>query len=200
MIGLKTQDIDRDIIFIFLMGYEYSLSFTNLMKLFVISRKYFWTFLEICCPMLKMGVRKASLLKKSADKIDLCLRGRANPREELTPKEEMMYEMLTWFIEDSFSNGEVCLNIRQFKDIPNAKAFGNSGFIVASDYDNALKNVDRIEYIEVGENRFYRTSKLLFYMEKFCGDTEAGVLENLSVKEMYKRIVTAEEKLNAEDK
>ncbi len=200
MIGLKTQDIDRDIIFIFLMGYEYSLSFTNLMKLFVISRKYFWTFLEICCPMLKMGVRKASLLKKSADKIDLCLRGQANPREELTPKEEMMYEMLTWFIEDSFSNGEVCLNIKQFKDIPNAKAFGKSGFIVASDYNNALKNVDRIEYIEVGENKFYRTSKLLFYLEKFCGDTEAGVLENLSVKEMYKRIVTAEEKLNAEDK
>ena len=196
MIGLKTKDIDRDIIFIFLMGYEYSLSFTNLMKLFVISRKYFWTFLEICCPMLRMGVRKAAILKKSADKIDLCLRGLANPKEELNPKEEIMYEMLSWFIEDSFSNGEYCLNIKQFKDIPNIKVFGKSGFIVASDYENALKNVDSIEYIEVGENKFYKTSKLLFYLEKFCGDMEARALENLSVKDMYKKIVIAEEKLN----
>lgn len=199
MIGLKTKDIDRDIIFIFLMGYEYSLSFTNLMKLFVISRKYFWTFLEICCPMLKMGVRKASLLKKSADKIDLCLKGLVNPIEELNPREEVMYEMFTWFVEDSFSDGEFCLNIKQFKDIPIAKYYGSNGFPVASNYEEAIKGVDRIDYIEVGDNKFYKTSKILFYMEKFCGDTEIGSLENLSVKEMYKRIAIAESKLNGKE-
>ena len=196
MIGLKGKDIDKDIIFIFLMGYEYSLSFTNLMKLFVISRKYFWTFLEICCPMLRMGVRKASLLKKSADKIDACLKGLDTPAESLNPREEVMYEMLTWFIEDSFSNGDICLNIKQFRDIPSAKAYFNNGFIAASSYSEALKNVDRIDYIEVGENRFYKTSKILFYLEKFCGDMEISSLENLSVKDMYKKIVTAEAKLN----
>ena len=67
MIGIKYKDIDKDMLMIFTICYEYSISFTNMLKLFIISRKYFWTFMEICSPMLKMGVRKAATLKKSVD-------------------------------------------------------------------------------------------------------------------------------------
>ena len=181
------------------MGYEYSISFTNLMKLFVISRKYFWTFLEICSPMIKMGIRKAALLRKSAEKIMLCLKDRSLSYEILTPREDKMMEALTWFIEDSFSDGEGCLHISQFKDIPFAKAYGKNNMLVASDFTNMLKNVDRIEYIMMGDDKFYKTSRFLYYIEKYCGDTDVRNLENLSVKEMTRMILDGEERLREEE-
>lgn len=199
MIGLKYGDIDKDIVFIFLMGYEYSLSFTNLMKLFVISRKYFWTFLEICSPMIKMGVRKAALLRKSAEKILVCLKDRSLSYELLNPREDKMMEALTWFIEDNFSDGEGCLHISQFKSVPFARAYGKNGMLVASDFDNMLKNIDRIEYVTMGDDKFYKTSRFLYYMEKYCGDMDIRELENLSVKEMTKKILDGEEKLRDEE-
>ena len=199
MIGLKTGDIDKDIVFIFLMGYEYSLSFTNLMKLFVISKKYFWTFLEICSPMIKMGIRKAALLRKSAEKIMLCLKDKSLSYEILTPREDKMMEALTWFIQDNFSDGEGCLHISQFKNIPFAKAYSKNHMLVASDFDNMVKNVDRIEYIMMGDEKFFKTSRFLYYMEKYCGDIDVRELENLSVKEMTKKILEGEEKLREKE-
>ena len=199
MIGLKERDIDKDIVFIFLMAYEYDLSFTNLMKLFVISRRYFWTFLEICSPMIKMGVRKATLLRKSAEKILVCLKDKALALDILTPREDKMLEAFTWLIEDNFSDGEGCLHISQFKDISFARAFSKDDVLVASDYENMLKSVDRIEYITMGSDRFYKTSRFLYYMEKYCGDTDIRELENLPVREMIRRIVDGEEKLREQE-
>lgn len=199
MIGLKERDIDKDIVFIFLMAYEYDLSFTNLMKLFVISRRYFWTFLEICSPMIKMGVRKATLLRKSAEKILVCLKDKALALDILTPREDKMLEAFTWLIEDNFSDGEGCLHISQFKDISFARAFSKDDVLVASDYENMLKSVDRIEYITMGSDKFYKTSRFLYYMEKYCGDTDIRELENLPVREMIRRIVDGEEKLREQE-
>lgn len=199
MIGLKERDIDKDIVFIFLMAYEYDLSFTNLMKLFVISRRYFWTFLEICSPMIKMGVRKATLLRKSAEKILVCLKDKALALDILTPREDKMLEAFTWLIEDNFSDGEGCLHISQFKDISFARAFSKDNVLVASDYENMLKSVDRIEYITMGSDKFYKTSRFLYYMEKYCGDTDIRELENLPVREMIRRIVDGEEKLREQE-
>ena len=76
-------------------------------------------------------------------------------------------EAFTWFIEDNFSDGEGCLHLSQFKGIPFAKAYGNNDLLVASNYENMEKNVDRIAYITVGDTRFYKTSRFLFYMEKY---------------------------------
>ena len=199
MIGLKYKDIDKDRVFIFLMAYEYSISFTNLMKLFVISRKYFWTFLEICSPMIKMGVRKASILRKSAEKILICLKDRSLSYEILTPSEDKMMEALTWFMEDNFSDGEGCLHISQFKDVPFARAYGKNNLLVASNYDSMLKNIDDIEYITMGDDKFYKTSRFLYYMEKYCGDMDVRELENLSVRDMTRKIMEGEEKLREQE-
>ena len=106
MVGLKVKDIDKDVLMMFALSYEYSMSFTNLLKLFKISKEYFWTFMEICSPMLKMGVRKASMLKKSVNKIYACLNG-ACPENELNAREERMYEIFKWFLECYFQMGMV---------------------------------------------------------------------------------------------
>ena len=200
MIGLKRSDISRDILVIFTICYEYQLSFTHVLKLFTISKKYFWTFLEIFSPMIKMGVRKAAMIKKSVDKMLECLKDKTLTYELLTPREEKILEAFTWFIEDSFSDGEGCLHITQFESIPFAKAVMDNGLIINSDYKSWFDNVDRIKYIEMGGDKFYKTSKFLYYMEKYSGDTEAHELDSLSVREMLKRISDGAEKLYEKEK
>ena len=108
-------------------------------------------------------------------------------------------EALTWFIEDNFSDGEGCLHISQFKHIPFAKAYGKNGMLVASDYENMVKNIDRIEYIQMGDEKFFKTSRFLYYLEKYCGDLDVRELENLSVKDMTRMILDGEEKLREEE-
>ena len=200
MIGLKRSDISRDIVVIFTICYEYQLSFTHVLKLFTISKKYFWTFLEIFSPMIKMGVRKAAMIKKSVDKMLECLKDKTLTYELLTPREEKILEAFTWFIEDRFSDGEGCLHITQFESIPFAKAVMDNGLVINSDYKSWFDNVDRIKYIEMGGDKFYKTSKFLYYMEKYSGDTEAHELDSLSVREMLKRISDGAEKLYEKEK
>ena len=117
MVGLKIRDIDKDVLMMFVLSYEYSMSFTNLLKLYMISKQYFWTFMEICSPMLKMGIRKASMIRKSVDKILPHLTGEGE-KEELTAREECIKNLFLWFVEDSFSDGEGCLTIDQLEAIP----------------------------------------------------------------------------------
>ena len=150
--------------------------------------------------MIKMGVRKAAMIKKSVDKMLECLKDKTLTYELLTPREEKILEAFTWFIEDSFSDGEGCLHITQFESIPFAKAVMDNGLVINSDYKSWFDNVDRIKYIEMGGDKFYKTSKFLYYMEKYSGDTEAHELDSLSVREMLKRISDGAEKLYEKEK
>lgn len=199
MIGIKRGDIDKDVLMIFVICYEYSLSFMNMLKLFAVSRKYFWTFMEICSPMIKMGVRKAMTLRKSVDKMMECIKDPSLTYETLTPREDMILESFNWFIEDNFSDGEGCLHISQFEKVPFAKAYGKNNMLVASDYKSMLENVDRIKYIQMGDDKFFKTSRFLYFMEKYCGDTDVRELDSLSVKEMIKRIQDGAEKLREQE-
>ena len=198
MIGIKKREIDKELLMIFVICYEYSMSFTHVVKLYNISKKYFWTFLEICTPMIKMGVRKAANLRKSVNKIYDCLKkGKdATSYAELSVREEKMLEAFSWFLEDHFSDGTGCLHISQFEPMPFAKAYSKDGMLVASNFENTVYNLDSVAYIKVGDNKFYKTSKFLYLMEKYSGDTDIKELNSLSVKEMLKRIAKGEEELN----
>ena len=200
MIGIKYGDIDKDVLMIFTICYEYSISFTNMLKLFVISRKYFWTFMEICSPMLKMGVRKAATLKKSVDKMYPCIKDRSLIYETLTPREDHILETFTWFIEDCFTDGEGCLHISQIQEIPFAKAYMENGLEATPNHEKFFENVDKIKYVTMGTEKFYKTSRFLYYMEKYSGDTDVRELDSLSVKEMLRRIQMGEEAIDAKEK
>ena len=49
--------------------------------------------MEICSPMLKMGVRKAATLKKSVDKMYPCIKDRSLIYETLTPREQKVIRL-----------------------------------------------------------------------------------------------------------
>ena len=187
MVGIKMRDIDRDLLMIFALSYEYSMSFTNLLKLFKISKQYFWTFMEICSPMIKMGVRKASMLRRSVNKILPYLTGEGE-KENLTAKEDCMLDLFKWFVEESFSDGEGCLTIEQLEALPFAKGFSKQDVCIAPSHKSLVSNIDRVEYIKIGEDKFYKTSKMGYYMEKFCGDMDMNQINNLTIREMLRKV------------
>lgn len=187
MVGIKLKDIDKDLLMMFVLSYEYSMSFTNVLKLFKISKQYFWTFMEICSPMIKMGVRKASMLRKSVNKILPYVTGEGE-RENLTVKEECMLDLFRWFIEESFTDGEGCLTVEQLEAIPFAKGYTDKDVCIAMTHKSLVSNLDRVEYVTIGEDRFYKTSKMGYYMEKFCGDLDMNQINNLTIKEMTRKV------------
>lgn len=194
MIGLRIQDISRDTLMMFTLSYEYSMSFTNLLKLFKISRDYFWTFMEICTPMLKMGIRKAAMIRKSVSRILPYLTGEGE-FECLTPKEENILEYFRWFVEDSFSNGESCWTAEQLSSIPYTKGYDKNGVLVAYDHNSLINNLDRVNYVIIGDEKYCKTSRALYYMEKYCGDLDFYQINNLSMKDILKKIEEGEERL-----
>lgn len=199
VIGLKKRDINKDILLLFLVCYEYGLSFTYVMKLYAVSKKYFWTFLEVFSPMLKMGIRKATNLRRSVDKILDCMNNSASV-DNLTPTEERMMEVFSWYIEDNFTDGEGCIHVSQFDGLPFAKAYGEHDLYIPNRTKLLSENVDRIEYIEMGNEKFYKTSKILYFMERYSGDTDIRELDSLSVQEMIRRIQDGVDKINEKER
>ena len=194
MVGIRIKDINKDLVMIFALSYEYSMSFTNLWKLFNISKQYFWTFMEICSPMIKMGVRKAVMLRKSVEKMLPYLTGEGE-KEELTPKEECMLDLFNWFVEDSFSNGEGCLTLEQLEAIPYAKGYMDNGLCISQNHSSLVNNLDKVKYVTIGEDKFHKTSRMMYYMEKYCGDLDFYQINNLTIKDMLRKIDEGEERL-----
>jgi hypothetical protein len=199
VVGIKMSDIDRDLLMMFALSYEYSMSFTNVLKLFKISKQYFWTFMEICGPMLKMGVRKASMLRRSVNKILPYLTGEGE-KETLTAKEDCMLDLFKWFIEESFTDGEGCLTIEQLESLPFAQGYSKQGLCVAQTHKSLVNNLDRVEYVKIGDDKFYKTSKMGYYMEKFCGDLDMNQLNNLTIREMLRKIDEGQSELEQREK
>lgn len=199
MIGLKRADISKGTLLLFLVCYEYALSFTYVMKLYAVSKKYFWTFLEVFSPMLKMGIRKATTLRRSVDKILDCMNGLTNS-DTLTPTEERMMEVFSWFIEDNFTDGEGCIHVSQFDNIPFARAYGEHSLYIPNKQKTISENVDRIQYIEMGNDKFYKTSKILYFMERYSGDTDIRELDAMSIQEMIRRIQDGVEKVHEKER
>lgn len=194
MVGIRIKDINKDLVMIFALSYEYSMSFTNLWKLFNISKQYFWTFMEICSPMIKMGVRKAVMLRKSVEKMLPYLTGEGE-KEELTPKEECMLDLFNWFVEDSFSDGEGCLTLEQLEAIPYAKGYMDNGLCISQNHSSLVNNLDKVKYVTIGDDKFHKTSRMMYYMEKYCGDLDFYQINNLTIKDMLRKIDEGEERL-----
>ena len=158
MVGLRTKDVDRGTLMIFAFCYEYPMSFPNLYKLYKISERYFWTFLEICAPMLKMGIRKALLMRKSVDRMLPYITGEGN-LVELTTREENMLELFSWYIEESFSDGESCFSLDQIEQLPFARAYNNKDLCIGTNFRSIKNNLDEITYLDIGGTKFFKTSK-----------------------------------------
>lgn len=188
MVGLKVKDINKNTLMLFAISYEYSLNFTNILKLFNISEKYFWTFMEICSPMIKVGIRKATNIRKSVDKMLPYAKKLLTTGPDLNPREDKILQSFMWFVQDSFSDGSGCLHISQVQCIPSVKGYDVNGNIVAVTSKGLLDNIDEIDYVTIGDTVFYKTSRMLYFMEKYSGSVTIQELNSMSVTDMLYKV------------
>ena len=185
-IGLKMKDVNEEILFLFYMSYEYGLNFFDLLSLFRVSKKYFWIFMNIMSPSMKVGARKGSLMRNSVQKMyksfltdDTC---------KLDVKETNVLRAFSLFVEYAFDNETNCFKLDQIKAMPFALGYNKKNMLLSNSYTSLRANVDNIDYLIIGDMKLYKTCLLLHYIEKLRGDTTLREVLGLPVPELLKTI------------
>ena len=183
------KDINYDKIFLFILSYEYKMNFNTIMTLFNFSPDIFWTYINTFRPMLKLGDRKASMLKHSARKLYFKLLG---SKVELSLKEQEYIIYLMQYINDSFSNGDTCVHCSALNKYPyEAKGIfveHNTGrqldSIIIHNQDELYKYIDSIQALKIDDEWYNKTSRVEYLIEKYYGDLNSREIRRKSVREI----------------
>lgn len=187
------KDLNHDKIFLFVLSYEYNMNFNQIMTLYDFSPEIFWSYINIFKPMIKLGDRKALMLKKSANNLYFTLLGN---KVKLTEKENEYLTFLSQYIFDSFSNGETCMHLSQLKSFP---VIANGYFVSSNDCKNissvklnsvkeVFRYIDSIESIEYKGKVYQKTSRLQYMMEKYYPDMSIQEIRSKRVKEVVQML------------
>lgn len=183
------KDVNTDKIFLFILAYEFDMNINQLMTLFNFSSDIFWTYINTLRPMLKLGDRKAAMLKQSARKVQFKWLG---AKEELTDKEQLYYNCLATYINDSFTNGNECIHSMSIKQFP-LQANGvfvefrtgrQLDTIVINNQAELLRYIDSIESIVLNGEIYTKTSRVEYLLEKYYGDLNPKEIKRKNIKEV----------------
>lgn len=183
------KDVNYDRLFLFVLSYEYNMNFNQIMTLFNFSSDIFWTYINTFRPMLKLGDRKASMLKQSARKVYFKWLG---SDLELTEKEQEYYNYLSTYINDSFTNGDECYHCSILDKFP-FEAHGcfkeyrtgkHLDSIIVNSYEELVKYIDSISYIVYEGERLFKTSRVEFLLEKYYGDLSPREIKRKTIREI----------------
>lgn len=218
MVGLKIKDINRESLMILYMCYEYGLNFHDLRALYRVSNKYFWIFIESIAPMLKIGKRKAYLMKTSIDNIVNFLKNLEEP-DEVKEEDRDLYHIFSLFIESNFTDGNNLYSVDRMKDI-DFRGYGATRVpsikpdklfevtkIEVDNYYDLKRNLDSIRTIKTDKGILYKVCPMAYYIEKFKGDITTKEALRLSTKDMVSMVIengvielSTKDKVNKKDK
>lgn len=181
------KDINYDKIFLFILSYEFDLNLNQIMTLFNFSSDIFWTYINTFKPLLKIGDRKATMLKQSACNIYFKYVG---SNIELTDKEKEYYHYLSMFLNDSFSNGNSCLHYSQIAKYPievkglfiEYTSRKEIQTIWVNSVEELYKYIDNISSIKLDDELYLKTSRVEYLIEKYYGDLSPRELKTKSIK------------------
>lgn len=183
------KDVNYDRIFLFVLSYEYNMNFNQIMTLFNFSTDIFWTYINTLRNMLKLGDRKAMMLKHSARKIYFKWLG---SNVEFTEKEEEYFNYLSIYLNDSFYNGNECIHMSQINKFPliahgafvEYRSGKHLNVISINDADELVKYIDSISSIEWEGEKYTKTSRIEFLIEKYYGDLSAKEIKSKTVRDL----------------
>ena len=184
-----TKDVNYDRIFLFVLSYEYDLNFNQIMTLFNFSSDIFWTYINTFRPMLKLGDRKAAMLKQSARRIYFKWLG---SKIELSEREQEYYNYLTTYINDSFTNGDICIHSSMIDTFPiqakgvfvEYKTGKHLSNITINSKEELCKYIDSIATICIDGEVYSKTSRVEFLIEKYYGELNSRELRRKTVREI----------------
>ena len=184
-----TKDVNYDRIFLFVLSYEYDLNYNQIMTLFNFSSDIFWTYINTLRPMLKLGDRKAAMLKQSARKIYFKWLG---SNIELTEREREYYNYLLTYVNDSFTDGDVCIHSSKIETFPieatgmfvEYKTGRQLKTVTINSHAELCKYIDSIHTIRIGDTVYSKTSRVEFLIEKYYGELNPRELRRKTIREI----------------
>lgn len=187
------KDLNHDKIFLFILSYEYDLNFNQILTIYNFSPEIFWSYINILKPVLKVGDRKAQMLKKSANSLYYTLLGN---KLKLSEKEEEYFKYLSQYINDSFANEDTCYHFTQVKKFPitvngyfvNSTDCNKLDQIVLNSNKELFKYIDSIESIEYKGKVLTKTSRIQYMFNKYYPELSIKEIRLLSVKDIINKL------------
>ena len=208
MTKLNNFRLSYETAMLFVLSYEYNIAFARLLDMFNISDKIFWAYLSLLSPMSKMGVRKASQLSKTANriyksihgikdkkkrKVDFtCLDDDGNPIYLKDGTLKIEKHMVTEYLPVVLDDWE-----QKIKDILvyyTTKGYSN-GEVFYTDEELMDKHIGLHTFkdtVTVEGEIFSRTTKIEYILEKFFPDITTSDYRELSTKNMGELIEKAQ--------
>ena len=202
--SLRDFILTEETSFLFVLSYEYGLSFTTLLNLYELSDTLFWGYIAALTPALKMGVRKGSQLSRTSQRIYKSLHGLKERKQEKieklvedeegnivldktgSPKKEKItvnrYEEIILTPEESdIKNVMLYYTTRGYS---NGDKFLSDSEVMDKKTSSALKS----DLVDIDGETYLKCTKLEHFVEKYMPELDTSDFNRLSLKDLQSRI------------
>lgn len=201
---LRDFRLTEETAFLFVLSFEYGLSFTTVMSLYNLSDALFWGYISALTPALKMGVRKGSQLSRTSQRIYKFLHGLKERKQEKVEK----------IVEDE--NGDVVLDknglpkkekitvnryetiiltpeeeeIRDILLYYTTKGYSNGDKFYSDDQVMTMKTSKALksDIVNIEGESYLKCSLLEHFIETNMPDIEVADFNRITLKDLYGKI------------
>ena len=202
--SLRDFRLTEETAFLFVLSYEYGLSFTILLNLYELSDSLFWGYISALTPALKMGVRKGSQLSRTSQRIYKSLHGLKERQQEKVEK-IVEDEEGNVVLDKNGSPKKEKITVNRYEDIEltpeevdirdiilyyTTKGYSNGNKFYSDDQimdmktSKALKN----DLIDIDGDSYLRCSQLEHFIEKYMPDIDMADFSRMSLRDLKSRI------------
>jgi hypothetical protein len=202
--SLKDFRLTEETAFLFVLSYEYGLSFTILLNLYELSDALFWGYISALTPALKMGVRKGSQLSRTSQRIYKSLHGLKERQQEKVEK-IVEDEEGNVVVDKTGNHKKEKITVNRYEEIEltpeevdirdiilyyTTKGYSNGNKFYSDDQimdmktSKALKN----DLIDIDGDSYLRCSQLEHFIEKYMPDIDMADFSRMSLRDLKSRI------------
>lgn len=190
--------------FLFVLSYEYGLSFITLLNLYELSDTLFWGYIAALTPALKMGVRKGSQLSKVSQRIYKSLHSLKERKQEKVekivedeegnvvldkkgnPKKEKItlnrYEPI--ILTDEEQEIRDLLLYFTTRGYSNGEKFFTESEVMKLKTSKALKH----DIVEINDENYMRCTLLEHFIETCMPDIDNSDFNRMSLRDLHTKI------------
>lgn len=201
---LKDFRLTEETAFLFVLSYEYGLSFMTLLSLYNLSDTLFWGYISALTPALKMGVRKGSQLSRTSQRVYKSIHGlkerKQNKVERIiednegnvvldkngNPKKEKItinrYEPIVLTPEEE--EIKTIMNYYTTQGYSNGETFYTDEKVMTLKTSKALKN----DVVTIDGENYLKCTLLEHFIETCMPDMDPEDFNRMSLKDLHSRI------------
>jgi hypothetical protein len=177
----EITDLEKEIVYLFSICYEYNVNINELIKIYKVSPAYFWNLLNIIFPALRIGTRKVVLMNDQVDR----LIGYIKKGGTVLEYDKKIAQIFPLYVADSFSDGNQCIH---YTDITSADTLYNEKGTKKHLKSLTYSDLAGIKYIKRDNSILYRSSRINYILEKYYGDLGNFELCQKTIKQIQEMV------------